>query len=132
MMRKYRTNPVKLARFAPHAKLAVCGGPVTADEIAVRLGIICETQTDPREARRRIVRDLVAWLREHGEMVCANTIDGYWMARDWSEYRLYQEAERSGAVFKFVRLRDEREAARERHNGQVMMFDTRNTEWATR
>ena len=96
------------------------GVPMTAIMLAARAGIVAN-----RESRRRIVRDVVARLREQGHRICAEIPGGrtgYWLAREDAEWREYLEATRTGAKFRFVVARRAARAAEERIVGQGVLF----------
>jgi biotin operon repressor len=59
---------------------------MTAAEIACRLGISGE-----RETQRRHIRAIVKHLRDGGSMIVANTLDGYWLTADAALWKDYNE-----------------------------------------
>jgi hypothetical protein len=88
--------------------------------IANRVGI-----TGDRETRKRTLREIVKTLRRPGEgseaggmRICANLVDGYWIARDATEWHEYLEAVKRDAVFRFHERRRMATAASEQVTGQ--------------
>ena len=95
-------------------------GPVSAASLAVHLK---GHENWGHETRRRRVREAVEYGREHlGMRICANGA-GYWMARDHDEWAQFQESQKRGAVFKFVRIAKSHQAATERISRQQMIGD---------
>lgn len=120
MMRKYRVNVETLARLAPGLvhTLSLAGKAMLAREVGKVLQL-----AGSHEEVKRVVRDVVKYARcELGARVCANISDGYWLARSAGEWAEYQAAEKTRAIFRFVQLRDMREAAREKSSGQGQLF----------
>ncbi len=103
--------------------LAVLQGadrPIPAIELAERLAI-----EGNHESKRRSIRKLVEKLHAGGYAVCADchgTEGGYWLARSDKEWHEYKETRQGGARFEFVRARQMAVAARERSDGQQVMF----------
>lgn len=61
-------------------------GPMTAIEVAARLGL-----AGCRESQRRHVRAIIEELRNKGVRIVANQIDGCWIAKGDQEWREYLE-----------------------------------------
>ncbi|MGD0077065.1 MAG: hypothetical protein ABSB91_00405 [Sedimentisphaerales bacterium] len=59
---------------------------MTAAEIAVHLGI-----AGCHESQRRHIRALVKQLRDNGEMIVANSRDGYYLTADIEKWKAYNE-----------------------------------------
>jgi hypothetical protein len=115
---RYRTSLPTILCYERGVLECVREGPVVADTIAVRVGLTCEDDADPRESRRRIVRDVISYLRDQGTRVCANHVDGYWLARSQAEWDGYKTAVKLRAVFKFVERARWVAAATDRISGQ--------------
>jgi hypothetical protein len=95
-------------------------GPVSAAALA---SAIEGHEAWSHETRRRRVREAVDYGRtQMGMRICANG-EGYWMARDAQEWAAFQEAQKRGAVFKFVRIAKAKAAASERISGQQTIGD---------
>lgn len=94
---------------------------------AVELAAICGLHGS-RENRRRRIREVVEYGREHaGFEICANR-DGYWLAEpgEWLQYIAHQKTEAKGT---FARVRRQTAAVSERRGGQGKLFEDRAPQW---
>lgn len=97
--------------------------PIPAAELARRIGI-----TTDRESQRKAIRRIIARLRHReGHKIAAVNHDaesgGYFMARHPGEWRRYLAARRSGGVATFAQIRRIRERATDRASGQREAWD---------
>lgn len=96
-------------------------GPILADALAKVLDVRCADAGDPREARKRVIRDVVRYLRHQGLRICANRHEGYWEARDQRDWDNYKASKRGEGVCRFVEVRDYVEAVTDRTSGQMRL-----------
>lgn len=101
--------------------LSRAGEPVPARQLAGPLRVPGRAV----ESKRRRVREVVEAAHDAGHKICANERQGYWQARDDSEWAAYKAAREAKARFGFVRVRKMREAAGERTSRQGMLIDVR-------
>ena len=92
---------------------------------ARELADACDIPSCNVEIRRRRVREVVEYARtELGEQICASG-DGYWLARNASEWLAYRDAQKANIRFAFVRLRRVDDAVRDRVTRQGKLFEMR-------
>jgi len=93
------------------------GGPVSARVLARACNL-----KGTAERKRRIVREVVRYARDHGGMrICAN-LSGYWLARSSLEWGRYLEARKANARFEYVAVRRMKNAATDSMAGQKSLF----------
>lgn len=92
-------------------------GPIPAIALAGRLGFVGDRETKRRKVRRVILR-----IRLWGHRVCASLANGYWLARNDTEWREYREAVTRKLCFRFKDLNDQKRAAAERVTRQGRLF----------
>ena len=96
--------------------------PETGPMPAAGLAFLCKIGGGHETVRRRI-REAVDYGRTMlGMRLCANG-EGYWLARNGSEWESFLESRRRSTVFRFVHDRRIREAVGERIGGQGKLFD---------
>ncbi|HOT73759.1 MAG TPA: hypothetical protein PLX18_11460 [Anaerohalosphaeraceae bacterium] len=69
--------------------LSRAAGPMTAIQIAERLGL-----GGSHETKRRQVRAIIKQLREEGEWIVSTNWDGYWLTEDAAVWRKFLEQEK--------------------------------------
>jgi len=67
-------------------------GPITASDLANKLGV-----SGDHEYKRRQIRYIVKELRECGEMICADSVGGYFKTKDLKEWQKYLDIRQMGA-----------------------------------
>lgn len=113
-----------LAELAPKALAVLTArrghgyGPASARRLADLLGLgkLCERN-------RRIVREIIRYARETFQAeICAGN-DGYWLARDATEWGEYRERRKRGLGMAFSKLSALNRRVTERFSGQGMLGD---------
>lgn len=111
-----------LERLAPEALGVIQQrGPIVADALATAIEVRCADAVDPREQRRRVIRDVVRYLRHQGRRICANHHEGCWEARDQRDWDNYKASKRGEGVCRFVEVRDYVAAVTDRTSGQMRL-----------